>query len=836
MPSLTCLSARGCNGLRFGVRPVQRLNVLLCLLLLFLLSPPSFATAEVVVLAVNLNGQAKGEYFIDLTAEGDVLMGAGDLEEIGLSPPPGTTAETAGKPLRSLREMPGVDYTIDEKTLTLHIVAHPSLLPRNAVDFTVERKQKAYFPRDASTFLNYGLDYLDYGSEASGFNLSNQLGIRKGDALFLTDTLLVNTSQESRFARLMTTLNVERRDRLTRWTVGDFFAAAGEPGGSVNMGGVSYAKLYSIDPYFRRYPTLSFSGSLPTPAEVDVYLDGVKMHTEHLPPGDFDLVNITRHGGAGLLELAIRDPYGNEQRIRHPFYLAETLLQRGLHEFSYNLGLERKGFGTESFGYEEPLFSAFHRFGYSNRLTVGLSAEAGKGLFNLAPEAIWQPGAAGVVKGALAGHLGAEGSGFAALLSYAYLGRKLGFRLGLTQFSQAFANLATARKADRPKYEYSGAVSYVTRDFGSLSLELAAAADHAGGSRQSTTLTYSRALHKDLSLFATLRQARDAGESSSTLLLSLNYHPWPTVQASGRLEIKDDANAQSLQLQKNPPLGEGYGYQVALERSAGPEQSVSTVGGNLQYNGRRGIYRGDLQGEGGGGTALRYRLSAAGAVAYIGKGYTLTRPIRDSFALVKVGSLAGVRVYHNAQEIGRTDATGKVFVPDLNSYYENQIAIEDKDIPMDYALPAVTRFVVPPLRSGSCVVFSAVQFHPVIGRLLLDREAGALPLEFKELRLSFNGRTASVPTGKGGEFYLDPTESGPSEEGSLEGCAALEGKEEASGAITEIRGEVEHGGRMYDFRLLVPESDQLFVDLGKIVVGGPASNPPQPENEQTEER
>ena len=71
-----------------------------------------------------------------------------------------------------------------------------------------------------------------------------------------------------------------------------------------------------------------------------------------------------------------------------------------------------------------------------------------------------------------------------------------------------------------------------------------------------------------------------------------------------------------------------------------------------------------------------YDLTVSGGIAFIDKSFYPTRPIRDSFALVKVGDLEGVTVSYSNNEVGTTDKKGELIIPNLNSYYYNDISIE----------------------------------------------------------------------------------------------------------------------------------------------------------------
>ncbi|NIQ93483.1 MAG: hypothetical protein GWN87_04220, partial [Desulfuromonadales bacterium] len=48
-----------------------------------------------------------------------------------------------------------------------------------------------------------------------------------------------------------------------------------------------------------------------------------------------------------------------------------------------------------------------------------------------------------------------------------------------------------------------------------------------------------------------------------------------------------------------------------------------------------------------------------------------------------------------------TDEQGTVVIPELTSYYDNQIAVMDGDIPIEYGLQTAQLFIQPALRSGS---------------------------------------------------------------------------------------------------------------------------------------
>ncbi|MGW8273355.1 MAG: hypothetical protein ACWGN7_08210, partial [Thermodesulfovibrionales bacterium] len=76
------------------------------------------------------------------------------MGSMGLSTEAASPVEIDGERFFSLRSIPGVQFTFNERTLTLEITAQPGLLARNVLDFYPKRQRDVQFPRDSSVFLN----------------------------------------------------------------------------------------------------------------------------------------------------------------------------------------------------------------------------------------------------------------------------------------------------------------------------------------------------------------------------------------------------------------------------------------------------------------------------------------------------------------------------------------------------------------------------------------------------------------------------------------------------------------------------------------------------------
>lgn len=752
-------------------------------------------TASMVV-AVTVNGEPKGDFFIFVTPAGDYLAKLADLEAMGLRDLEGERVELDGGPHLSLRSVAGVVLRFDEKTLTLEIAAAPGLLGRRTVDLLPQRRPDVLQPRDNSAFLNYRLGYSGGDAGAAAYSLAAEVGLRLADWLFLTDFSHVSaTGGERRSVRLMSNLTLDRRAELQRLVLGDFFASSGDLGSTLNLGGVSFSKRYSIDPYLVRQPMAGFAGAVALPSEAEIYLDGVRVRTEKLPPGEFNIQNLNYYGGARDIQIVIKDRFGREQRLDYRYYFADTLLKEGLHEYSYDLGFVRRDFGLFSNRYGGLAASAFHRYGVSDALTVGLRGEAAGGRFNLGPQATLRLDRLGTVSAGLAASRDrGAGSGTAIQFNYNYQERALNARLFARRFSEGYVRAVPAANALRPRFEGSAGFGYGTPAMGNFGVDYTMTTRYEGTGRRAVTVSYSKSLPGNLTLFATFGRVREA-TSGNEVFVGLSWYPGKDINASYLFQDRAGTRSDTLQVSKNAPVGEGWGYRVAAEKQHNAAGDTMVLSPYLQYNGPHGIYTADYRSQAvdPGGRRSSYQLSMAGAIGYVGGAFGFSRPIHDSFGVVQVGGLGDVRVNQNNQVIGRTDPAGMLFVPNLGSYVDNQIAIDDKDIPFEYSIAEKEKYVSPLLRSGAMIRFQVARIQAFTGTLKLRVDGALRAAEYYEGKLLVAGKPVVFVTGKGGAFYFENLETG------------------------SYPASLSHAAGDCRFDLAIPESRETVVELGEVV-------------------
>lgn len=741
------------------------------------------------ILAVQVNLQPKGDYLVLIAPDGDVLVREEDLPELGLTGLPGERNRIDGADYVSLRSLADFAYALDMERLVLAIRADPRhLAGRQVVDLGPRRSADVLRPAPAGAFFNYNLSHTRSEGFRDTRDAAGELGMRLGEFLFASDGYSVEDplSGERRNIRLSTSLTRDRRDSLQRLALGDFVTLQPGPlGSSLRLGGVSVSRRFSIDPYYVRFPGQVVAGTATLPSEVFVYSNGVLVRRERIGPGGFELQNLVNTPGLQSTEVVVRDVLGNEQRIVDPFYYSDSLLRPGLDEYSFDLGLERRQFGVRSADYGKPGFSAFYRRGLTPGITLGAHAEALDGRYAIAPTATLGVGTLGVASLSVGAGRSERGTGAAFSAAHAFHSPRWSANAALRMEERDFGR-ASPDFAGTRRYDFAAAVSYALSAGSGVSAGITSAAPWDAPATRSASLGYRLRATRDVYLGATARHVSGA-QRLDELMLTLSWH----FDAAGARHLaslqgqrSNDDGAALLQLAGGNPEAEGLVYRASAETT----ESRRVFNPSVQWNARRGVLRAESFHDSA-IAADRTQLALQGGVATVGGEWALSRPITDSFAIVKVGRVPGVRVYANNQPIGATDASGTAFVPRLASYFENPVAIEDRDLPFNYLVPQARFVVSPALRSGVLLDFEARAVSAVAGRLI---SASAQPFADARGEVVVGEERRELLTARDGRFYLEQMAPG------------------------RYPGEAARGAALCRFTLEVPASEDPVTELGEV--------------------
>jgi outer membrane usher protein FimD/PapC len=744
---------------------------------------------EAVVLNVFINDQEIGELFLMKTSGDDILMKREDMSRTSLKKGIGSDRMIAGENYVSLKSIPGAVFTIDEKAASLKLQVPPSLFSEQSLDISYGKPYEVIYSKDNSAFLNYG---LTVGSEEPTFDLSSELGVSIGDYLFLNTLDYQKGSETDKLTRLLTSVTTDDRKTLRSTTYGDFPAVSGVLGSGIIVGGINISKNYSINPYFIRYPSLSLSGVVSTPSVVEVYINGLPVRKEKLAPGDFQLNNVPAYVGLGNAEVVIRDAFGMEKAITKTFYYSDKLLEKGLQEYSYSVGFRREDFGTKSFSYDGPVILAFHNYGLSEQFKGGYATEISKDLINAGPTASFLLSNFGVMDAALA-FSDSEGKwGLGAFLDYSFLSKYFNAQLSLRHFSPDFSNLDIKPEDNKPSLDIGAGIGVVIPRLGTISADFLWTSMHSGPDRYRDALSFTKILGRNVTLFVTASRTDDGTETRNEIFTGLNIFFDNGLSSNISYLHSRDEDSASANIQKSLPLGTGFGFNLSAQQADGDTNTFDDV----RYQNDYGVYGLSYSRISG---SERYAATAAGGVGYIDGSFFLSRPIEDGFAKVNLDGLDGVRVYYFGNEVGKTDNRGNLIIPVMRSYLDNRISIEDKDIPVNYSLPALAKYISLPLRGGALIKFDITKIQAVSGIIMIRENGREITPQSGGILVDLKDKTIRGLIGKGGEFYLENVPAGTH------------------------RAKVTVNGNECSFDITIPETDGVWVNLGTIRCEAPES-------------
>ena len=761
--------------------------------------------AEPGPLPVNiiLNGGQQGDHIVVRTPEGNILVPRQTLLKMGFRDPP-EGMDFEGEPHVSLRALaPKLEFELDEETGALKITADPALLRGSVIDLAGGAGGAPILSENNSIYLNYSIGYqLDDEGEFVSMTVPSEIALRLGSTLAFSSFIHVRTRTEEKTARLLSNLTWDFPEGPARVVFGDFTASSGRLGSGGLFGGLSLFRNFALTPRSIRRPVLHLSGVLETPSLVEVYVNGNRISSQRLPSGEFDLQNITSAIGAGDAELVITDAFGRVERIQVPFFISTRLLKPGLHEYSYSLGARRENFGVENAEYGEPALLAFHRAGLTDYLTAGLRGEGDDRVINAGAEASLALGGLGDINLGFAysrEKATVEGapvlSGRAGFFNYGFSLWFFNFSFSGQTLAREYATLSLRAEADKSKRLRSAALGINLGLLGSLSGNVTRDESFLSGETISSSIRYSTRLFRAVSLTVGITNTRtllDNEETDNTLFIaSLSAPLGGGHSASWNRSQQDGLATDSATIQKSAPAGRGFGYRFSGKQQetlqGDPIRSGSAF---VQYRGPYGEYSithnriGDLDST---------SLNTAGAISLVGGSFNLSRPISDSFALVRVGKVKDVRVSANNQEAGITGSGGEVLVPGLGSFTEQRISIKDSDLPVDIAIKGTRKSVAIPFRSGAVVDFEAKKLQAFFGTLFFRIRGENIAAEFAGLELEVDGKPTLSIVGQDGEFYLENIPAGT------------------------------HPARIFDqkqecrFDFVFPDIKEPFVEMGEVV-------------------
>jgi outer membrane usher protein len=654
-----------------------------------------------------------------------------------------------------LSDLPGLNWILDEKNQVLQVTATDSaLLPALLQPLGREPAgSRRVIESGTGVTLNYDTVGTFSGGQKGGSGsfetrAFSPWGIVSSDWLAFAGA---NSSAagSTTAIRLDSAYTFADVNSLRRYSLGDFINGGLSWTRPVHLEGIQINSDFSMRPDLVTFPVPTITGSAAVPSTVNVLTDGNLAASSQIAPGPFEVPQLPVVEGAGTISMTVTNAMGQQVTVTQPFYASSTMLAPGLQTFAVQSGLVRRDWGSLSNDYGKLAGAAVYRRGLSRKFTIEGSAEGTPGAFMAGVGGVAQIGNLGVVNFAVAPSFGSGQAGAQFSAGAQRIGRVFSLGASAIMADRNYRDVASENGDGVPRKQLSAFTGLSLRRFGSGGLAYAAVnmdpspvplqqnanpAQHS----QIVSANYSLQVHH-VFLYATeFRDLVNKGSSGVQIGLTIPFGKRNSVTASGG----SDGSAQIDVRQPAPIVGD-WGYQAYV--SAGDSTHVFAQG---QYKSPVGLFTAGIDSDSG---VTTLRLETQGAFSFVDGELFPSNTIYDGFAVVDTGPMAHVHVLQENRDVGSTNSSGRLLVPDMRAFDLNQISIAPTDIPPDVTIDVAARQVRPQDRSGVVLRFPIKFSHGALLRLV-DESGVAAPL----------GSTATlratgvvVPVGYDGDAYVE---------------------------------------------------------------------------------
>lgn len=698
--------------------------------------------AEEVFLEVFINEQPKGVTFL-LRSNDSMFVGPKDLRNWRLRLPDTTPLTLYSEDFYALDALPGLTYKFDENSQALMVQAPSDLFDTTLLKGSVNNFSAPTLSSRGG-FLNYRAS-ANHSQDQTMIDGMLELGRFGAGGMGQTSILAKDLVGQSSAIRLDTSWTRDEPMQMSSLRFGDAISGTSSWGGTVRFGGVQWATNFSTQPGFVTFQQRGMSGDVTLPSTIEFYLNNKLRMKRQVPIGPFSIEDLPVTIGQGNARLVLRDMLGRERVIADTYYTSPLLLKQGLQDYSYELGFQRRNFGTNSNNYGDPMAVGTHRKGITEHFTGEIRGEllsdqqtVGIGGALLSP-------VASVFSGALA--MSHSGKGLGGLLELGFNGESGNYSFGAKTrlASRRFTKVGLQTEEFAPQEVSQLFVNLLTTNYGSFSARYVQRSFYDGNLSKTVNANYNWKVGSKGNM--SMHVKRSLSENTKTAF-SLNFFMTLGNRINTSITTSHTSGGQmaSLGVSRSKPVGNGVGYSLftGLGDSDLHQAEIS-----MQNNVGNYALLANLSKD---QTVLR--SSVNGGVAFLGGNAFLSRSITDSFAVVEVPGYSDVGIYLDNQLVAHTDAKGYALLPGLRSYEKNPVRIEQSDLPLDVQIDEVELDAVPYFRSGLLLKFPVRRSSGALINVVLEN-GEPLPAGAQVQIIRDNDiESEAFPVGFRGEVYL----------------------------------------------------------------------------------
>lgn len=637
-----------------------------------LLEAPRFAAGRHAV-NLNVNGQRRGRVDVTFEPQGGLCFNRTLLDAANLIVPDDDGAPTCH---RFTERFPQTVIEQDPASLSLALV-----VPTDAVR-PAQQDISGYQTGGFAGLLNYDLTglYNEFGDNTSRFGSANtEVGFNAGD--WIVRSRQVKTWQDSRSRTTHLDAYAQRTfaEQQTVLQAGQISLYNPVLAGTQITG----AQVLTETALQDQNQGATITGIANSPAQVEVRQNGALIHSTVVPAGPFALTDVRRLNSRADVEVTVKETTGEERRFTVP----AGMLGLGLPAPGYSVAAGRVRQIGDSDGKEPWVVSA----GWSGTVHPQVSVGGG-GLMADAYRAVgvnlgwlpWQDSQLQFTTQAAEASREGRDRGVQTDLSWSQrLNDSWSLSTSGSWRSQGYRDLedstyvGNSRDQQRSRYrdQQSFTASWAHPALGAFSAGVSRTASYNGESSSRALASWGRSFGR-VSVSASAEwQVGGRQQNDNSVYLNLSV---PLGESRrGRAWARHTGGEHRLGAGVSEQLNDQLSYRVGVERDSRDREVESSLGvsalpwySQLDFN----YTRSDNE-------RSSYQGGARGGVVVHGDGVTFSPyPVRETFAVMSVGEMAGVKVSTPSGPVW-TDWQGQAVVPQLNAYGRSPVEVQTRSLP-----------------------------------------------------------------------------------------------------------------------------------------------------------
>lgn len=634
-----------------------------------LLAAPRYAAGQHTV-SLRVNGQRRGRLAVNFDQQGNLCFDRALLDAANLVPP----GKTEGCH-DFLARYPQTLVEPDPATLTVSLV-----VPTDALR-PVQQDISGYETGGFAGLLNYDLSgfYNRFDDDASRFGSANtEVGFNAGD--WIVRSRQVQTWQDG----------LSRSTHLQAYAQRTFAShQAVLQAGQINLYNpvLSGAQITGVQVLTEHALQEQGQGALiqgiaNSPAQVEVRQNGALIHSTVVPAGPFALTDVRRLNTRSDVEVTVKESVGGERRFTVP----AAMLGLGLPAPGYSVAAGRVRNVGDAEGEDPWVISGGWTGALHPQLTLGTGVLAASQYRSVGASLGWLPWldsqiqlstqvsnsqAREKVSGVQTDLSWSQRLGEQWSISAANSWRSIGYR----ELEESTYTRDDSNRDSRYRDQQSLNLGWSHPQLGAFSAGVSRSANFAGDSSSRALASWGTSIGA-VSLSASAEwQMGGRQQQDNAVYLNISV----PLGESRRLRswVRNSGGENRTGLGITEQIDDQLSYRVSAEHDSSDHQVETTLGISAlpRYSQLDVSYsRSDAE-------RSSYQGGARGGVVLHGDGVTFSPyPVRDTFALVSVGDMSGIKLSTPSGPVW-TDWQGQAVVPQVAAYGRSPVEVQTRSLP-----------------------------------------------------------------------------------------------------------------------------------------------------------